>query len=90
MKSKIAILLLPFLMVFTFFKENLMKSKIAMFNLNRKSTFRSTLPALMLALITRGGRLLGQPGLGSRTRIRWDAYSDGRAGAVPANIVGPR
>ena len=36
MKSKIAILLLLFLMVFTFFKENLMKTIIAMFNLNRK------------------------------------------------------
>ena len=32
MKSKIAILLMPFIHSF-FFKENLMKTKIAMFNL---------------------------------------------------------
>ena len=57
MKSKIAILLLPFLMVFTFFKENLMKTIIAMFNLNRKSTFRTTL----LALILGGAGFLGSP-----------------------------
>ena len=41
MKSKIAILLMPFIHSF-FFKENLMKTIIAMFNLNRKSTFRTT------------------------------------------------
>ena len=38
-----------------------MKSKIAMFNLNRKSTFRSTLPALMLALLLGGAGFLGSP-----------------------------
>ena len=38
-----------------------MKSKIAMFNLNRKSTFRSTLLALMLALILGGAGFLGSP-----------------------------
>ena len=57
MKSKIAILLMPFLMVFTFFKENLMKTKIAMFNLNSKSTFSTTL----LALILGGAGFLGNP-----------------------------
>ena len=61
MKSKIAILLMPFLMVFTFFKENLMKTKIAMFNLNSKSTFSTTLLALMLALILGGAGFLGNP-----------------------------
>ena len=61
MKSKIAILLPPFLMVFTFFKENLMKTKIAMFNLNSKSTFSTTLLALMLALILGGAGFLGSP-----------------------------
>ena len=47
MKSKIAILLMPFIHSL-YFKENLMKTIIAMFNLNRKSTFRATLLALIL------------------------------------------
>ena len=38
-----------------------MKSKIAMFNLNRKSTFSTTLLALMLALILGGAGFLGSP-----------------------------
>ena len=50
MKSKIAILLMPFIHSF-FFKENLMKLKIAMFNLNRKSTFSATLLALIVAAV---------------------------------------
>ena len=37
------------------------KSKIVMFNLNRKSTFRSTLLALMLALLLGGAGFLGSP-----------------------------
>ncbi len=53
MKSKIAILLMPFIHSF-FFKENLMKSKIAMFNLKSKSTFRATLLALILMVATLG------------------------------------
>ena len=60
MKSKIAILLKPFCHSF-FFKENLMKTIIAMFNLNRKSTFRTTLLALMLVLILGGAGFLGSP-----------------------------
>ena len=60
MKSKISILLMPFIHSFIF-KENLMKSKIAMFNLNRKSTFRSTLLALMLVLLLGGAGFLGSP-----------------------------
>ena len=56
MKSKIAILLMPFIHSF-FFKENLMKSKIAMFNLNSKSTITATL----LALILGGAGFLGSP-----------------------------
>ena len=47
MKSKIAILIMPFIHSL-YFKENLLKSKIAMFNLNRKSTFSATLLALIL------------------------------------------
>ncbi len=56
MKSKIAILLMPFIHSF-FLKENLMKTIIAMFNLNRKSTFRTTLLALFLG----GAGFLGSP-----------------------------
>ena len=69
MKSKIAILLMPFL-VFTFFKENLMKSKIAMFNLNSKSTFTATLLALILgASVFLAGSVYAQ-----KTVIQFDSY----------------
>ena len=67
------------------------KSKIAMFNLNRKSTFRSTLLALMLALILGRGRLLGQSGGSPRAAIWWEHYIPGRIwGAVAAYRLGPR
>ncbi len=61
MKSKIAILLMPFFHSL-YFKENLMKSKIAMFNLNSKSTFRATLLALILGV----AGFLGSPAWAAR------------------------
>ncbi len=60
MKSKIAILLMPFIHSL-YFKENLMKSKIAMFNLKSKSTITATITATLLALILGGAGFLGSP-----------------------------
>ena len=84
MKSKIAILLLPFLMVFTFFKENLMKTIIAMFNLNSKSTFSTTLLALMLVLILGGAGFLGSPAWAAEPQYGGSiTFLDGYGGRFP-------
>ena len=61
-----------------------MKTKIAMFNLNRKSTFRTTLLALMLPLILGGAGFLGSPAWAAEPQYGGSiTFLDGYGGRFP-------